>query len=167
VYDFSVVSNVIEAIGVLDDGPELWAQALADIDADGASMVLTPLDGVVKRVLAIVAAIDRPLMLQRFQEYAMIVLSDADFRQIVAIPQINYDFDAICEHVPASEVVMNDELWAWRASVIADTPLCRQPSSSVVQFVTEVCASNNRALLFARFRDYLGLLSSGLPQIDD
>lgn len=96
-YDFSVVVKVMESLGVYDDGPALWEQALVDIDTSGVSDVLTPMSGIVERVLSVVVSLDRPHMLQRFQEYARIALSTADFRRVVELPQINYDFGVMIE----------------------------------------------------------------------
>ncbi len=156
-YDFLVVEKVMESLGGCDDdGPALWEQALVDIDTFGVSDVLTPMPGIVKRVLATVAAMDRPHMLQRFQEYAQAVLTEPDFQRIVEVSQINYDFGVLKDAAVVPPTVA--ELEEWHTAVLAGVPLGRQPSVSVIQFVIDFCQSRNRPHLLARFGAMLDLL---------
>lgn len=101
VYDFSAVTGAIKAVGPnqqLLTHVRNWARMLVAYQDDPDNFILTQnniLGKVVERIIALVGSMDRPIMLERFQEYARPVLTDADYTKYVRIPQIIYDFDQL------------------------------------------------------------------------
>lgn len=172
-YDFGVVTNTMKAVSGDVQGVVEWAQAVADIDLAGATAVdPVSLSNAIEQILSLVAGMDRPHLLQRMQGYAMLVLPEADFRRVVELPQINYDFGVMIEAATYSPTVA--ELEDWKLAVIADVPLGRQLLVEVVQFVLDHCQAHNRPHLLARFGAMIDLLSadgqvldSGAPLVGD
>lgn len=171
VYDFKVIEGAIKAVE--PNHPLLthvvnWARMLVAYQDDPDNFSLTLIQNdilgkVVERIIALVGSMDRPIMLERFQEYARLVLTDADYTKHVAIPQVVYDFDQLVEMTEGQDDLI-EEVITLRNHVIQGTGVGVGNISNA--FINLIVGTRARLRLETRLFLYLNILYE-FPNDDD
>jgi len=155
-YDFQVVRNTVSVVAgddIWDAGLSAWSQHLAFF-TQGTQQTLID---TIKSTVRLVAGMDRPMMLTRFQEYARRVLNEQDFRDNVVEPQIEYDFSALIDlaHTDA----LKAELIMCRSIVLSGFRTNVSFSKELLGLLLEI---SHRPWLSARLKVYFEGLAPDL-----
>lgn len=157
-YDFSVVKGVVSALTTKHDFElKSWEELAVSGNREPGMLG----EDFVEMVLKVVAGMDRPQLLSRFQQYAYQVMNDAAYKVLVEEAQIAYDFDALAAGVDA-----NSEFPQWLGDMkvlllsepppyVADTTIISDRLVALQSPVAVYCVSHNRPRLYSRWLTYV------------
>ena len=172
VFDFGELRQALAGAGkllnVLDKPSpwwDIWEKAVIEILISGAlsEEVIDALDKVdapwmVACAIKFVGSINRAALIKRIQGYGAAVLSEAEFREVVVVPQIAFDFNELSAMTDDQELI---EVGAhYRDLVIAGD--CLEPGETInPQFLTLCNALDYRPL----YRDRMCCYFAGLTGV--